>query len=52
MPFAVIGSMDVAKVVKHLSATDQIEKNLTPSRPGPEQGFLFKSRVSKLELYF
>ena len=28
------------------------KKTLTPSRPGPEQGFLFKSSVSKLELYF
>ena len=27
-------------------------KNLTLTRPGREQGFLFKSSVSKLELYF
>lgn len=24
----------------------------TPSKPGPEHGFLFRSSVSRLELYF
>ena len=26
--------------------------NLTPSKPGPQQGFLLRSNVSKQELYF